>query len=68
MVNKQMKGKLSHLKNVIPLDTGSTLKSTIMKPNPVTDKITIRNPVGMNTNTVTKRLTLKETLKMPGPI
>ena len=63
MVNNQMKGKSSYLKNVILLDTGSTLKATFINPNLVTDIITSRNPVGINTNAGTNRIILKETVK-----
>ena len=47
MGNKQIKGKFSYLKNVILLDTVSTIKENIMNPNLVTDIRNIRNPVGM---------------------
>ena len=50
MVDKQINGKLPHFNSVILLDTGTTLKATIMDPNPVTNTIMIRNPVEMMTN------------------
>ena len=50
IVNKQTKVKSPHLKNVIPLETGSTPRETIMNPNLITDITTSRNPVGMTTN------------------
>ena len=67
MGNKQMKGKFSHSKNVILLDTGLTLKITIMNPNIVTDIIKIINPVVMTTKEVKKQLTLDALEKGLGP-
>ena len=52
MVNRKMKVKFSHLRNVVLLDTGSALKATIINPNLVTDIITTSNPVVMTTNVV----------------
>ena len=68
MVNKQMEGKFSNLKNVILLDTGSTLQATIVNPGLVTYIITISNLVVMMTNAGTKLLTLESTVKGPGHV
>jgi hypothetical protein len=50
------------LKDVILLDTGSTLKATFMNPNLVTDIQATRTPVSMTTNTGTKKIELEATI------
>ena len=66
MVNKKMKGKFSHLNNVIILNTGSTLKENIVNPHLVTDIIMVSNPVGMTTNAGTKRLAPNTSVEVLG--
>ena len=58
-----MTGKLSQLKNMILLDTGSILKATIMNPNLIKDIIMSRNTVVTNINYITNMITLAATLK-----
>jgi hypothetical protein len=51
------------LKDVILLDTGSTLKATFMNPDLVTTKIKVtRTPVSMTTNAGTKKIKVKATI------
>jgi hypothetical protein len=50
------------LKDVILLDTGSTLKATFMNPDLVTDIQATRTPVSMTTNTGTKKIELEATI------
>jgi hypothetical protein len=52
-----------HLKDVILLDTGSTLlKATFMNPNLVTNIQATRTPVSMTTNAGTKKIELEATI------
>jgi hypothetical protein len=53
---QQSTSTFEHLKDVILLDTGSTLKATFMNPDLVTNIQTTRTPVSMTTNTGTKKI------------
>ena len=59
VVNKQAATKFDYLKDVILLDTGSTLQATIMNPDFITGIRVSQNPIGMKTNAGTKRLNLE---------
>jgi hypothetical protein len=50
------------LKDVILLDTGSTLKATFMNPDLVTKIKVTRTPVSMTTNAGTKKIKVKATI------
>ena len=52
----------THLCNIIILDTGSTLNTTFMNPELVTDIQQANTPITMTTNTGTKKIDLKVTV------
>jgi hypothetical protein len=52
----------AYLKNVILLDTGSTLKAAFMNPDMVTDIKVSEQPVSMTTNTSKKMIGLEATV------
>jgi hypothetical protein len=56
---QQSKSPFEHLKDVILLDTESTLKATFMNPNLVTNIQATRTPISMTTNARTKKIELE---------
>jgi hypothetical protein len=60
--NQQSTNPFEHLKDVILLDTGSTLKATFMNPDLVTNMQATRTRVSMATNTGTKKIDLEATI------
>ena len=62
-VNNASSDKFANLKNVILLDTGSSLKATFMNADLVSDITVSKNPVGMKTNAGSKLITLQAQVK-----
>ena len=72
LVNKQSTKKsgskrYSHLKDMIILDTGSTIKATLMNPDFVHDVRVSKRPMNMGTNAGNKRMNLEATVPDMGP-
>jgi hypothetical protein len=65
--NKHSNKLFEHLRDVILLDTGSTLKATFMNPELVTDIRATKTPVSMTTNTGTKKIELEAAVPGFGP-
>jgi hypothetical protein len=55
------------LKDVILLNTGSTLNATFMNPELVTDIKATKTPISMTTNTRSKKINLEATVPGFGP-
>lgn len=64
--HQQADDRFAHLKNVILLDTGSTLKATFMNPDMVVDIQEIESPVSMTTNAGNKMVTHEATIPGSG--
>jgi hypothetical protein len=62
-----VKNPFEHLRDVILLDTGSTLKATFMNPELVTDIRMTNTPISMQTNARTKKIELEATVPGFGP-
>jgi hypothetical protein len=66
--HQQADDRFAHLRDVILIDTGSTLKATFMNPDLVLTDIQVsENPVSMTTNAGNKTITLEATVPGNGP-
>ena len=63
LVHKQTDSKLTNLKDVFLLDTGSTIEATVMNPDLITDIKVTNKPITMTTNGGNKQLTLEGTIE-----